>query len=823
MNRTEQSALLSGVRVIDMAEQKLETVGRLLADMGADVIRVEPVGGAPSRHRAPLVDGTSVYFAVHNANKRSTVLDLESEQGRQGLRRLLADADIWIETSAPGELGDLGLDPDEVLAALPHLVILSGTDFGQFGAYSSFRATEAVELALGTQLSRSGLPGREPLMLPVGMCHEATAVQAAWATLVSYYQRVRTGVGDRIDFSIFDATVQALDPALGTIGTATAGRQTSAQQLSKWVAGYEDRGRPAVFPYPIFPCADGYVRVAVLTGGQWLKMRAWLGEPEGFRDPRYQELIVRYENQDAIYALYTELFRGKSKAEIADEAQRRGVPIVAVLSPQEVLEQAHFEARGAFATGEVAPGVRGRLPSGYFEVDGTRAGFRHRAPEAGEHDAQITAELVERAASSAPPDRRAVPELPRRPLSGVRVVDLGTIVYGAEVSRLLGDLGAEIIKVESAQFVDAARRSADAGLRVTAKYAVGQRNKKSFGVEMTTPAGVDLVKRLVAESDVVLSNFKPGVLEKLGLGYADLRAVNPSIVWLSASGFGHTGPWRGWMGYGPLVRSASGLTDLWRYPDDAASFADQVTIYPDHFSGRVGALAVLGGLLRKQRTGAGADIRLSQAETVINNLGEYYLHESLSPGSAAPTGNASPIGAPWNVYPCAGEDEWCVITVRDDDEWRRFGDALGNPDWTGRPEYNSGVQRLAHREALDRQVAEWTRTLPPEQVMTLLQAAGVPAGYMRRVGQLADDRHIQDREFIAHLVQPGFPDPLPMENRPYRSAHTPAPALGPAPELGEHSAWVCEHILGLSRSEIADLIERGALVAAAELDAAVTG
>ena len=212
-------------------------------------------------------------FAINNLGKRSVVADLETAAGRDRLRWLLDGADIWIETSRPGALEAVGLGPDEARARNPRLVVVSITDFGRTGPYRDWVATDATLLAMGGVLSRSGLPGREPLMPPGELALQATAMQAAWAALVAYWNALETGAGDHIDFSCYEATAQVVDPVLGTVGTAQA-------------AGYErTRDRPAPGPYPIFRCRDGHVRLVLLAPRQWHAMRAWLGEPDELQDP----------------------------------------------------------------------------------------------------------------------------------------------------------------------------------------------------------------------------------------------------------------------------------------------------------------------------------------------------------------------------------------------------------------------------------------------------------------------------------------------------------------------------------------------------------
>jgi len=391
----------------------------------------------------------------------------------------------------------------------------------------------------------------------------------------------------------------------------------------------------------------------------------------------------------------------------------------------------------------------------------------------------------------------------RRPLEGLRVLDFGVIVLGAEAARLFCDLGAEVIKIESRAFPDGARVS-------PVHFAIGHRGSRGLGVNLRTPEGVDVVRRLVARSDVVLANFKPGTLDKLGLGAQALQEINPGIVVVNSSAVGATGPWSTWMGYGPLVRCASGLTSLWRYPDDRGGFSDSTTIHPDHYAARVTAITALAALIGRRRSGRGAEISTSQAETILMQISTLLVEEALRPGAIQATGNVGRHAAPWGVYPCAGDDEWCVVTVRDDDDWRRLRKALGDPDWAAGEDLATMTGRLARRAEIDEQLTAWTRERPPREVTAALQEAGVPAGFMQRADDYEDDPQLQARDFFRVFEQPGL-TPMAIENAPFRSERIPAPANAPAPEPGEHTREICTGLLGVDADEVDRLLADGVL------------
>ena len=286
----ENEPLLASLRVLDLCDGEADIVTRLLADLGADVLKVEPPAGSPGRSALPALGGVSIPFALHNANKRGIVLDPDDETDRRRLVELAAGADIVVDSGLPGRAAAYGIPCDQLADRFGHLVAMLVTDFGSTGPYASWHATEPVLYAMSSALSRSGPTVGTPVLPPEGIPSATAAVQAAWVLLIAYFNRLRCGAGDYIDFSRFDAVVMALDPPFGTQGQAATARKSG----ERW------RGRPRNQDlYPIFKCRDGFVRICVMSPRQWHGLRAWLGEPEQFRDPRFDVLATRVGQMNA--------------------------------------------------------------------------------------------------------------------------------------------------------------------------------------------------------------------------------------------------------------------------------------------------------------------------------------------------------------------------------------------------------------------------------------------------------------------------------------------------------------------------------------------
>ncbi len=778
---------LEGLRVVDAADENGELCGRLLADLGAEVIRVEPPEGASSRRLPPFTDdgATSLYFATRNAGKRGARIDLSTEGGREALDALLADADVFIESGRPGEL-----DVAALRAKHPHLVVTSITDFGQDGPYRDYVGTDMVGVAMGGMLHRAGVAEKPPVMIPGNLAYDVAGIAGAFGSLMATFKRTSSGRGQHVDVSTMDAVAGLADWSIPNYSlNPNLGHRAGAGI------------------YTLYRCADGFIRMIILVPKHWRALLEWVGQPEELMDPKYDQFVNRLVDLPKIVSVLEQFFADKKKVDVAVEAQRRGIPATPLLRPGEVLDNEHTVGRGTFTKVEVAPGVTARMPSGFLTVDGERAGPRSNPPSLDGAAADGWSNVPTRDALTAAMESLG-DDAPAHPLSGLRVIDCGVGAVGVEVGKFMAEYGAEVIKIESSDAPDFIRVIMSSYMNPS--FLSSSPSKLSFGVDLTKPEGRALVERLVADADVFIENSGTGTFERLGFGPSDLKRMNPRIVSFSSQSVGSYGPWKDWIGYGPNTHPVSGLQHLWNYPEDEDAPAGSTAVHPDHLVGRIGALAILAGLIRRAHTGEGGHFDAAQFETPIGLMGDLFAQESLSPGSVRPLGNASSRGAPWGCYPCAGEDEWCVVCVRSDDEWQRFKSVIGEPDWANAARFDTAAGRLAERATLDEHVASWTAELAPREVMERLQAVGVPAGIVAHPEHHLGDPQLAHRNFLKLVVQPDY-EAIMLEGPPFLGDDLPDVIVEPAPMLGEHTRDVAARVLGLDSAEIERLIEQGVL------------
>ncbi|HEX4018748.1 MAG TPA: CoA transferase [Frankiaceae bacterium] len=767
--------LLTDVRVVDLTDAYGSFAAKLLADLGAEVVRIESEGGSRGRARRPRAqDGTSLHYLQRNLGK-----SIVSSAG-SALDGLLAGADIAFCSD------DLPAGSAQELASRhPHLVVVAMTPFGLEGPTAGWHATELVAQSLAGVVYRSGVAELPPVSAPGSYCEDVGAAVGALAGVLALRHVRRGGSGQLIDLSTILALAHCTD-----------------MSLPLWSLLRFSSARAGAGLYPLFACTDGLARLVLpMSPGEWRSLIAWLGSPPEWTGTAWEKAMLGPEERDAIVARLPEKFAAGTRAELAADGDASGLRITPVLTPAEVLSNEHSVGRGTFtrvSAGEGLPEIA--VTAGLFGINGVRAG------------------------ATAPPDRNAEPPVwPARsvapsagasgaPLAGVRVLEIGSGVAAPEAGRFLSEWGADVIKVESANRPDFQRRVM--GGDMNPAFSSPNRNKRGLAADLGTEAGRELVRRMLPKIDVIIENNATGVIDRLGLGWDAVRQINPRLVMVNTQLYGNRGPWASKKGYGPSARAIGGLTWLWAHGPDAPRGV--MTIHPDHLAGRLVALGVLAGLHARERTGEGARIDLAQFETVIALLGDLLATESIRPGAAQPAGNRSPDSAPWNVYRCAdgegGIERWLAVCVPDDATWQAFLSAL--PGEFDRPQWRTAYGRLGDVETLDEALASWLREEDPETTEEALQAAGVPAGQLLSMKGHAEHLHFVGRGYPVPVDQPGS-GPLLLEGPAFAASSIGVsmgvPRCEAAPMLGQHTAEVCRDVLGLGDAAIADLVAAGAI------------
>ncbi len=398
------------------------------------------------------------------------------------------------------------------------------------------------------------------------------------------------------------------------------------------------------------------------------------------------------------------------------------------------------------------------------------------------------------------------------PLAGVRVADLGTVWAGAYVTKLLADMGAEVIKVEAPINFDLIRGlNIDAGgeyYDTSPYFNTYNRNKHGVGLDVGQPDGLAVFKRLVQVSDVVVENFRTDVSEKLSFHYNALRQANPSIIMLSMQAYGRSGPHRNYAGYGPMSEYGAGLTSMSGY---VGGEPQKVGIsYGDPLAGVVAAGAIVGALLYRRRTGKGQHIELAQRENVLGLIGEAVLDWSMNHRLRKPQGNRHDVFAPHGCYRCAGDDQWLTLAVTSEEEWRRLCGVMGKPELADDPRFTDAAARKRNEDALDAVVEHWTSAINREDAFQLLAEARIPAGKVLDPLDLLKDEHLKARGFYQPMTHPAA-GTWPMDGPVWRMSKTPGKFWRAAPRFGENNDYVLKELLGLTDGEIAALEERQAV------------
>ena len=809
--------MLAGLRVVDCTDESGALAGKILADLGADVVVVEPPGGDPERRRGPFLGGAadperSLAWLALQTSKRGVSLDRESASGRARFLRLVDAADVLIETRAQAWLAARGLDYPDLAARSPRLVHCTITPFGRTGPYAHYRGRDLVAVSMGGNLAVTGEPDRPPVRCSFPTAYYHAGPEAVIGILGALYERETSGRGQQVDVSLQETQLQTLLSAPGQFALDRTPRRRTGARLGRTLEIW--RARDGMVSYGLRGGAARVGSLRALVGwlhehgmaSEWLRQYDW---------DSYSHLEVKPDDLARIESELGAFFATRTMRELYEGALARRILLAPCNDAREIAEHPQLRSRDLFRRVEYPHlGVSLEHVDFFGKVSPHPMGVR-RAPRVGEHDAEVDAEWAAREAGSAAPPAGA-PAAPaasgaaagRGVFAGLRVLELGAGAAGPVATKVFAEHGARVVRIESARRPDFLRtlfltKESRFGMDGSPMFVLLNPNKESLALNLKQPRARALLERLVQWADVVCENFAPGVMERMGFGPARLRELNPRLILAQGCLFGQTGPQREYPGFGGQGSAIAGMNHLTGWPDGPAH-GPYGTI-TDSLSPRYVASAIAAALWRRARTGEGAHIDLSQIESAIYSLSEVQLRHAASGEVPGRRGNRDERAAPHGVYPCRGDDRWIAIAVWSDADWALLVRAMGDPAWARDLRYATSAGRLAHQDELDAELAAWTRGFEPHALMRTLQAAGVEAGAVQTFADLLEDPQLAHRHHFVPIRHVHLGE-LPFERAGFRLSGGSGALSLPGPNLGEHTRALLGELLGLSDAETLNLV-----------------
>ena len=803
--------LLDDVRVLDLTDHRGEIGPWLLGILGAEVIKVEPRPGSSARREPPLLAAVpeglrSLQFAAYNDGKRSIAIDPTQDEDRATLLDLVAGADLVFESGPPATISACGISEADLLAANDRLVHVLVTPFGHDGPRAEQPASELTLAALGGPMSLQGVRERAPVKVSVPQVWRHTGTEAAVAALVALRRMEICGEPQWVDVSAQCAMTWTMLNAMEADEVQGFDFQRSGMTLELAVT------------IPLRHLAKDGVTCTAPSGVTCGPIMPWLVEegiaPPHWADQDWATYDHRFLSGDDVEPSYADLAAAIDELcsrYTRDELLVRGLQYGATLAPvnnvADLLAFEHLDRRDYWTRGSVPGGTASiRWPGAPVTIDGVRPVRSCTVPPLDEAADEI----------------RHRPQRPRRdvvrrergalPLEGIRVADFSWIGVGPITAKYLADHGADVVRIETERRLDTLRaqapfKDAEFGINRSNFYGSFNTSKRSIAVDLAVPEGLDIAHRMTQWADVVIDSFRPGTMERFGLGGDQIHSTNPGAIVVTTSLLGGGGPLSPLAGYGYHAGALAGFTDLVGWPDlgpDGPWMA-----YTDTISPRFLAATILAALDRRDRTGQGCAIEGAQLELALHYLTPELLDHQISGFIPTRMGNRDPVLAPQGVYPCAGDDEWCAITVADDAQWAGLVEVMGSPGWAS-DSYAAVEGRRAAHDAIDAHISEWTAGRTATDVERLVWAAGIPAGKVQRTRDLRHDPQYVHRGFYARLDHSEV-GVVPYAGHQFRiRGHEHGPRHA-APCLGEHTYEVLTTDLGMTDDEVAAAAVAGAL------------
>ena len=775
--------MLGPYRVLDLTGERCWFAGFELAQLGADVILVEPPGG---RQRGYAHD-------AYNRGKRSVVAASADD-----VAALAAGADVVLHDDSlpfPVDLAALR-DTDAGLVTV-HI-----TPWGETGPKAGWRATDLTLFASSGQLAVTGDSDRPPVRISIPQAWLHAASQAAVAALVALEHRARTGFGQHVDLS---AQQCVCETALSAVLYAPAGLQPVQREAGGVRFG-------PLLLRTVYPCLDGHVIITIsfgpMIGPMFRRFMEWVHE-EGFCDRATldkdwvdfalhlqsgKETIAELER---IMALIAEFARTKTKTEIQERGLRDRLLVCPVNDLRDVLDSPQLEARDFW---DVVDGTK--YPGRIVAASSTPLRALGRAPQPGEHqddhapDPGLAALRSTRAElpEGAPSDR---------PLAGLKVADFSWVAAAPLATKILAHWGATVVRVETERrpclLRGALGHRDDIPEQENAiSWHSVNAGKMTISLDLSSPEAQAVARDLVAWADVAVESFTPGTMGRWGLGWEHLRELNPQLIMVSSCVMGQTGPYRDFAGFGNMAASVAGYFDITGWPDRGP--AGPYLAYTDYCSPRFTVCALLAAIDHRRRTGEGQHLDFSQMEAAVHFLAPALLEMQATGEQRTRRGNLDDDMVPHGVYPALGADRWIAIAVEGDEQWRSLAVEMRRPDLVALDE----AGRRARRDELDETLAAWTARQDPAGLQYRLQAHGIAAHQVQNSGECFDDPQLAHRDHF-EWVPHAFARRAVVDGVPYRMSAAPRGFRWAGAGYSEHTMDVLEGLLGYDGDRIAEL------------------
>ncbi len=795
--------MLSEFRVLDLTDERGQLCGKLLSDLGADVVLVEPPGGSTSRQLGPFVGDQpgvdrSLFHLAYNRGKRSLVLDLADVGGREQLLELVADVDLLIESYDPGQLDAIGLGHDVLAEANPGLVHVAITAFGSDGPKAHWPASDITIAASSGYSALTGDEDRAPMRVSVPQVFHHASADAAGAALAALYERDHhSGLGQFIDISAQHSHSVCCQSFL----LCHPGNSSVASR----VAGGSRRDDLDTKIQLLWPCKDGQVSVTFLFGVSMgpfsRRLMEWVCE-EGFcdeatRDKNWidygvllhdgREPVSEYER---VKQILHDFFATKTKAELYEATFSRRLLIAPVTTMDELIDSEHFAARDFWQEADGGPLGPVRLHGAFAKFSAAPLPNSPIGTPLGTLDPKV---IWAKPRAQQPPAPRPGPPRTGLPLEGLKVADFMWVFAGPWCTRNLADLGATVVRVESNTRLDTLRTAGNfQDNKIDPDWAVQFTNlnagKKSITLDLTKPEGREVAIDLVKWADVTTESFTPKGMAGFGLDYESLREHRPDLIMASSCLMGHYGPHSSLAGFGTMAAAVSGWFHITGWADRPP--CGPFSAYTDYVAPRFLLLALFAALEHRRRTGEGQYIDLSQAEAALEFMGQAVLDYTINGRVTGRQGNDDAVHAPHGTYPARGEDQWVSIAVTHDEMWRRLCQLLDRPDLADL----TVAQRHEQKRELDTIIEAWTGKRSASKAMEQLIAEGVAAHQVQNTVEAWNDPQLAHRQHFRQVPHSVMGQTW-VEGSRFRMSRTP-PGIGSPPSLGEHSWDVLTEVLG---------------------------